>query len=506
MNDLAIVTEKAPPASTAPVRSAHVSLPADAAIRWEASYRAFIAVIDAWFLSHDVDSDDQTELLLLAEQEIINQSMRLVYRGMSSVADDDRRLHYLRRVPHAVPPWMQLSRFIRSSLGLRASYVPRTLFRPERDICTFHQCAVSIAYARERGVKPRLMSAGEWFPAPQPGDDASFQGLTPEILDLLGSAYSAACAAADIPSSDTAAALDTFQNFARRIEFWRAALQVHRKKLPREFWTSTMGYPLHRVLARAVRRDQGKVVGFDHGSGSGMWISDFQTRIELGFVDRFITFGSAMAEGLRQNMALVGVRYSMPEIQPLKVVRSLPASAAAERGPVRKVVYVAASYSGDKFMSPPLYDNNRMIEWQRLLLSELKALGLEVAIKPHPESLGGPAKQFERDLGVKIVPGRFEDASWHDVAFVFDSPESSAFPQAMATGAPIVVFDLPRLKIRPEARRLLSRRVVFVPAWFDSAERLQTDWATLPDAIDRARALNDNEVIRRYFGIEEVSA
>lgn len=506
MNDLARLKDMPPPVSDALAQSADAPLPADVATRWESAYRAFIAVVDAWFMSHDIDSDDQTELILLAEQEIINEAMRFVYRGMSGVADDDRRLDYLRRVPDAVPSWMQLSRFIRSSLGLRASYVPRMFFRPDRDICTFHQCAVSTAYARERGVKPRLMSAGEWFPPPQPGDDAAYRGFGSQVLELLSAAYAAACAAADIPGSDTAAALDNFQNFARRLEFWRASLQVHRDTLPREFWTSTMGYPLHRVLARAIRRNKGTVVGFDHGSGSGMWVSDFQTRIELGFVDRFITFGSAMAEGLRQNMVLVGERYAMPEIHPLKVVRSVPAGAKAERGPVREVVYVAASYSGDKFMSPPLYDNNRMIEWQRMLLTHLKALGWEVAIKPHPESLGGPAKQFERDLGVKIIPGRFEDASWRDAAFLFDSPESSAFPQAMATGAPIVVFDMPRLKIRPEARRLLSRRVVFVPAWFDSAERLQTDWAAVPEAIEHARALTDNEVIRRYFGIEEVSA
>jgi hypothetical protein len=504
MNGLAVKADRDWPMSGTSARLVDTPLPADAATRWEAAYRAFIGFVDGWFTSQDIDRDDQAELLFLAEQEIINEAMRFVYSALSGIRCDTQRLDYLRRVPDPVPPWMQLARFVRSKLGMRASYVPRVFFRPDKDICTFHQCAVSVAYARERGVKPRLMSAGEWFPSPRVGDDVAYRGLGPEIIELLGSAYEAACTVAGIPNSNRAEALDTFQKFARRIDFWRASLRTHRNKLPYEFWTSTMGYPLHRVLARAVRRNKGTVVGFDHGSGSGMWISDFQTRIELGFVDRFITFGPAMAEGLRQNMALVAGRCVIPEVHALNIVRSLPGH-RAERSPVRKVVYVAASYSGDKFMSPPLYDNNRMIQWQRLLLAKLKALGLEVAIKPHPESLDGPAKQFERDLGIRIIPGRFEDVTWQDTAFVFDSPESSAFPQAMATGAPVVVFDLPRLKIRPEARRLLSRRVAFVPVWFDSSECLQTDWSALPGAIDRSRELADNEVLRRYFGIEEVS-
>ena len=475
-------------------------LPPDLRESRERAYRAFIGVVDAWLLAHDIESDPQAELLALTEQEIVSEAMRQVYGVMTGGAKRIDRMGYLRNVPAPSPLWKQTARLGLSLLGRHPYYRPPVLFKPERDICVFHQSQITAAYAAQRGVAPCLMTHGDWFTQVP---DAAERGrpLNADIQKMLTSAMQESFAAADLDDADAIGeSVRQFSDYARWIDFHRAALSESGKPIPKEFWAATMGFPLHRILARAVLRNGGEVVGFDHGAGSGMYDWDFPVRTEFGMLSRFVSFAPAMAEGLARNVARCGGRFRSVTIEALAAPRR-KRTYSFDRKKV-KLVYVSRSYWGHNFMSPPLDDNERLTDWQWRLLPALQRLGWDVGFKPHPEDIDTPAAQLRDALGVTVRDGKFEDTDWSDTVFIFDSTLSSTFPYALATGLPIVLFDTPHVAMRPEARSALERRVAMIPVWRDADGRLQTDWAAIPESIERAAAGRDAGLVAKYYGIE----
>lgn len=476
-------------------------LPPDLRERRELAYRAFIGVLDEWILAHDIDRSPDAELLALAEQEIVSEAMRQVYRVLTDEAERTDRMAYLRGVPEPSPAWKQAARFGLSLIGCRPHYRPPSLFRPDRDICVFHDSAITSAYARQRNVEPCLMTHGDWF---SHVSDAASRGapMNVEIERMLTQAMQKAFAAAGL---DDVAVVEQcvrrFSDYVRWIDFHRTALRVWCEKIPKEFWAATMGFPLHRILARAVLHNGGTVVGFDHGAGSGMYEWDFPARTEFSMLSKFVTFAPAMAEGLRRNIWKCGGRFSSVEIEVLAAVRR-QRPVAFDPSKTKRIVYVSRSYWGHNFTSPPLDDNERLKDWQWRLLPALQELGRDVGFKPHPEDVETPAAQFRNELGVKTHDGKFEASDWSNTIFIFDSTLSTTFPYALATGLPIVVFDTPHVTMRPEARELLSRRVAIAPVWRDADLRLQTDWSQIAALLDQAMAKKDNSVLSTYYGIE----
>ena len=476
-------------------------LPADIPERWERSYRHFLSALDRYLSESEAKADDNLETLKIADLEILSEAMRMVYRAMTGGPADDSRFNYLMGTPEVVPAWKKAVRMGRALAGLREAYRPAALIRPDRDICSFHSSQVLRMYTRKRGVKPVLMSHGDWFVPASTIDVANARGFSSEQHEFLTEATRGAFSVAGVGAIfDAKAAQAAYERLARWINFHRQHLLNKRKHLPSEFWSGTMGFPLHRIFAQAVSAKGGKVVGFDHGSGSGIFESDNQARHELGYVDRFITFGPAMADGLRLNAQKCGPRFSRVEIEPLAEFQVAAAHGELARKP-SKAIYVASQYYGNKFISPPFCDNERLTDWQSRLLSSLKKTGLTVAIKPHPEDIQEPAQRMSRELGLEILKGRFENLDWPETIFFFDTLLSSAFSAALASGMPIVLFDIPHIKRRASADKMLRSRVAVVPAWYDENARIQTDWDKLDSVIERALALRDNEISQQYYGI-----
>ena len=476
-------------------------LPPDLRERRELAYRAFISVVDSWMLRQDIERDPQAELLALAEQEIVSEAMRQIYRVMTGGDERIDRMAYLRNVPAPSPVWKQAARLGLSFMGRHQYYRPTALFQPEQDICVFHQSAITSSYAAQRAIEPCLMTHGDWFTQ---APDAVKRGapLSADIEKMLTSAMRESFAAAGFHDDAViVASVRRFSEYARWIDFHRTALCQSGKPIPKEFWAATMGFPLHRILARAVLRNGGEVVGFDHGAGSGMYDWDFPVRTEFSMLSRFISFAPAMADGLKRNAEKCGGRFRSVAIEALDSPRR-KRSHGFERKRVKKLLYVSRSYWGHNFMSPPLDDNERLKDWQWRLLPALQRLGWDVGFKPHPEDIDTPARQFRDTLGVTVHDGKFEEFDWSDTIFVFDTTLSSTFPDALATGLPVVVFDTPHVAMRPEARSLLERRVAIIPVWRDADGRLQADWGSIAQSIERAVAVRDASVLKNYYGIE----
>jgi hypothetical protein len=474
-------------------------LPIDIADRWERSYRHLLGALNRHLYEDEKAGDDRLETLRIADLEITSEAMRAVYRAMVGGPVDDSRFNYLVRTPDAVPAWKKALRMGRAFAGLRESYRPAALIRSD-DVCSFHSSPLLRMYARRRKLKPLLMSHGDWFVVAGKASYAKAACFDSEQNELLAAATHGAFLAAGVGEKfDWKTLGKSYERLAKWINFHRQHLARRSKRLPLEFWSGTMGFPLHRIFAQAVSANGGVVVGFDHGSGSGIFESDNQARHELGFVDRFITFAPAMAEGLRLNAQKSGARFSGVDIEPLTELRAVARGTRTQK-PI-KAVYVGSQYYGNKFISPPFCDNERLMDWQYRLISSLKKTGLKVAIKPHPDDTQEPARKISRELDVEVLKGKFENISWSDTIFFFDTLLSSAFSAALASGMPIVLFDIPHIKRRAPAQTLLERRVAVAPAWYDERTRIQTDWDKVNAVIDRAISLQDEGILQQYYGI-----
>ena len=73
----------------------------------------------------------------------------------------------------------------RAFAGLRETYRPVPLIRPDRDICSFHSSPMLRAYAKKRGIKPVLMSHGDWFVPASTSDVADARGFSSEQHEFL---------------------------------------------------------------------------------------------------------------------------------------------------------------------------------------------------------------------------------------------------------------------------------------------------------------------------------
>ncbi len=484
-----------------PVMDASIFLP-DLRERRERAYRAFIGVVDSWILAHDVDRDADADLLALAEQEIIGEAMRQIYRVMTGGPERTHRMAYLQKVPAPSKLWKQSARFGLSLLGLRTNYRPPILFRPDRDICAFHRSALTVAYAEQKNVDPCLMTHGDWFGRATAAVNRG-SSFSAEVEHMLVTAMRNAFKAAELNDEIVIEqSVSRFSEYARWIDFHRTALSNSARRLPKMFWAGTMGFPLHRIFARAVMRLGGEVVGFDHGSGSGMHDWDFQVRTEFGMVNRFVTFSTSMAEGLRRNTERCGRRFSNVKIEALSAPRKEKITSFDSKSNI-KILYVSRSNSGENFISPPLDTSNFLRDWQWRVLGALKTTGMEVGFKPHPEDTNTHVTHFRDALGVEIHTGKLEEFDWTNTVFVFDTTLSSTFPYALATGLPIILFDTPHVAVSPEARKMLVQRVAMAPVWRDPEGRLQADLTYMPELFESAVSKRgNNSVLQNYYGVE----
>src|SRR5690242_4062090 len=73
--------------------------------RWERSYRHLLVALDVYLDGGGQGSDERLESIRIADLEILNEAMRLVYGAMTGTASEPARYRYLASTPEAVPAW-----------------------------------------------------------------------------------------------------------------------------------------------------------------------------------------------------------------------------------------------------------------------------------------------------------------------------------------------------------------------------------------------------------------
>lgn len=498
----------------------------------------FLEGFYAWLREEGVDRSRDAEVLWLNGAQIAVEVMRL----FNGYAVSHRIAGYCRFAPSAhgagltqaiaageappdsvmtrrtlmgLPPdplWRKPLRAVKYAFsGAIPTYRPKRLIDPRADTVTFSGGGLIARHADAVETRVVLSKFDEWMTPGRPHGVEAFR-LQPRsreaICALVRSVFETA--GERLPDVLEAGLRDYLARISARTAFHLEELERQAKQLPRILWCGSCGILYNRLMARAVAKAGGRAVGHDHGTGTGWWQTYYQTVTELNFLDRFVTYSEALAEGLRRH-----TRRDLT-IDPQRIchIDALPARKASETAPVdgrrcpstggtakpiKSVMYVPTAYTGDNMYLLPLLADAVAVDWQARLLAFLKAEGYEILIKPHPESPYPLPAAFANLFGAEILDAPFEAVLHRADCVLFDYLQTTCIVEAVGSDRAMVMIEFPRLQLDPEARILLERRAALVPGHFDADGRAQVAWPALRSGLAAAPDLRDRAFTESYF-------
>ena len=90
------------------------------------------------------------------------------------------------------------------------------------------------------------------------------------------------------------------KEFSLCISYYQKLLDNQSHNLPKKLWTSSAGILWNKLLAIEVRKQGGKVTGFDHANGSTLSVDTVFPFIELQEVDIFVTHSETFVSYLKE--------------------------------------------------------------------------------------------------------------------------------------------------------------------------------------------------------------
>lgn len=379
-------------------------------------------------------------------------------------------------------------------------------------IISTNSCPLTQEHARQVGEKPVLVSLRYWFGQSSdtlPADLRPYQ-LQPSTVDaLLGALVDAALLAGDTMPESLLAHLRNWLNEAGSLCRWHLqSLLKHPKRLPTHLWTGSGGYIFRRILHTAVRRAGGKCWSHDHGSGVGLFEAPDVNLTEFVTPDIFVTFSAMQAEGYKtQRRDFLRMKDRWPEITSVSSKSGgdlIPQQSS--HGSVKNILFVANQYRGERMTITPIEFDVVAVDWQARLLSQLKRQGYNVVFRAHPESTSAPPTAFTQSLGIELSTGKFSDALATADLVIMDYLHTSLLSEILFSGKPVATFEFGHCPPNALAVDQLSRRIRFIPGWYDVTNRAHTDWDQLPARLAEAGTMSRDTAFTALFQSAKGSA
>ena len=283
---------------------------------------------------------------------------------------------------------------------------------------------------------------------------------------------------------------------------------IEKKKTPKEFWSGTMGNPFNKIFAYIVRKNKGKVIIFDHGTGSGFYNTIEHSLIELDWADTFVTFGPSMAKGMKNNARMIkSLRLNRNNVTKFLWVPTKSQS-KIKRKKISNVdlVYVLSKHLEGQANYLDLYSDKFMISFQRKIIKKLIDKKINFALKPHPESSNKIIKKLSKGLKIKIIKSDFNDILWKKEILFFDTPHTSVFKDALRINLPIILFNFPRIKFHDRAFNLLKKRCKVINININFKKDIESKKSIFNKSLkDSIKLANNKLFVKEYFSIKNSS-
>jgi hypothetical protein len=403
------------------------------------------------------------------------------------------------------PPsrWRRVARASRELVSRRL--IPWRSLRPSIDGIVTVALGPTIERHAETVDKPvTFVRIEEWFPPLTTRDTGTLDRRLPDVWQgHLSAALDVGFAAANEASAD--GLQDHIGNWVLKagLELDRqlTRLETQPHLLPAELWRGTGGNIWGRILSAACRSSGGRVTGHDHALGIALFRTAHDAVVEHIACDRFMMWSDKQVLYGRRNLDARFIVDGAPELEALPSSRAEPLVDFTPRlgTTPRRVLYVGTLYADDRMTFTPLHPAPMMVDWEARLITALRRMGYEVAIKPHPESAFATPAGFT-EMGADIIHGPAEDHFADYDILLFSEGLSTPFFNAIRTQHPMVVADVGLHEWQPEALEQLRRRCGFVRGEISAENRIMMDWDRLEDALRVAPSLCDQSFARELTG------
>jgi hypothetical protein len=286
--------------------------------------------------------------------------------------------------------------------------------------------------------------------------------------------------------------------------------KMPRRRLGEGLWSGT---PTHagRVLGWWYRQNGLPVYRFAHGGDRGTHLDPGWDVIELPFCSHYHTHGRLEKENLEARATAGEICRNFLERPTFVSSGSLKHQQiylAAQNKQVdrgnktgRSLLYVPGAYASEIVPLSPIFKtpDHLYVEWQLWLIRELTGRGYEVTVKLHPGGQVAGATVFKH-TGCKLIGGYFDSSQLDYDCLLFDFPGSAWF-DALASDAAIVLIELGPRPLDPRSASLIKRRCPGVRYFQDENNRLRADMEALNREIEQAQKQPgcENDLARRLF-------
>jgi len=277
-----------------------------------------------------------------------------------------------------------------------------------------------------------------------------------------------------------------------------ALLRSKWRQVPLELWTGTGGNYIARLCRAAVRREGGRITGFDHGGNSHIHADLAPLHVhELSLCDHFVTDtpekAALLTQGVDTDLSLDG--------RPPRIMAAarggVPVLRSTGMRSIRTVMYVTTAFVGEtQYPLQPLLPDPVYADWQGRLVNALHATGVRVLVKQHPEGLR-KGEPLVMSANGTYIGGRFDEVAHQADAFIFDYPATSTLGEAITSEKPVIFVDLQLADWNPQVRADFERRCAIVPCPPDSWNRPMVDTDALAAAL--AAPLDDGGAYARKY-------
>jgi len=377
----------------------------------------------------------------------------------------------------------------------------------KNDIVTTQRTELIVMHAK-RSVRPVfLCSSSRWFSEIDDSDlkkeEASFDPkISNQIFEIIKALY--AEFELLMPTWSEKYLRETLCTFFSAVSIHRSRL-IERDDIPMTVWTGTSGHIWDMMLRLETMRRGGDVTAHDHSGDRAHAVNFEMGWIEMYGADKFATFSQKQADTLKDSLKHWPILdQNPPEIIAVGDQKERPETKVAitseDNKPVKKILLFSTLYDRDRGRGNPIFPQISYVDWQARLIGKLNEWGYQVYLKPHPESFLLPPENYETDMGVKIINGRFEDMTEEMDLYLFDFTQTSVFKPSILSGKPVVMIDFKGLEWADGAKESLDQRVEMMEGVFDQDNRIQVEWETLKSLLKTApKKASNQDFIKKFY-------
>ncbi len=294
----------------------------------------------------------------------------------------------------------------------------------------------------------------------------------------------------------------TFQRLLRTAKEYEAVHLNTLKKGPMHILGSNQCAAFNRMLALANRENGGFSTSFNHGNDA---FSCRDLRMEMSFVNEFMTYSKAGAENLRVHHDKIYQPFiaNSPEIRSLDLplYKNIFEKYSAG-GPVKKVKKI--------FVLGHAFDPNDALIWghpdigifhlEMKIVRRLVADGFEVICKGHPDTFEHLPEDFYGP-GTKVIYDRFEEVMQECDGMLFYLTISTTFPYGLCTNKPAVLLNtVPSHRIYPgEVLDMLKKRCAIFDVTTNSDNVYEFDGKAVSEYFRNFDGKIDTSLIEKYM-------